>query len=141
MTAKSEADQKLHINSTLIGGLLTGACAKFISHPIDTVKARLQISKSVINTKHIVDNNLFNYCIRIIQKEGINGLYPGVGISTIGGAPASMLFWGSFEKSKHFLGRYSVGLFSLKFVGPHNGSVVLFSGYRGDSLVQLVAPD
>jgi hypothetical protein len=141
MTTKSEADHKLHINSTLIGGLLTGACAKFISHPIDTVKARLQVNKSVINTKHIVDNNLFNYCIRIIQKEGINGLYPGVGISTIGGAPASMLFWGSFEKSKHFLGQYSVGFPSLKFEGQYYGSVILFCGGRGDSQLQLVAPD
>ena len=135
MSDKAQKDHKLHMDSTLIGGLLTGACAKFISHPIDTVKAKLQISRSIINTQHIIDNNIFQYTRRIIRNEGIRGLYPGVGISTIMGAPASMLFWGTFEKSKYYLGHYSVRTLYLKFSGEYNASIFLFSSYGRNRFV------
>jgi len=96
-----ESKHKLHINSTMLGGLLTGAFCKFVGHPIDTIKAQIQVSTSTINFQKSLKNNLFSVGYRIVSSQGIKGLYPGVGISVTLGAPATMIYFGIFEKAKY----------------------------------------
>lgn len=90
------------ISTTFISGLITGAMNKFITHPIDTIKARIQINQIEYQSlKNIKKIGIINTTKRIYQKEGFRGFYKGVGIACIFGAPASCLFFGSYESLKY----------------------------------------
>jgi hypothetical protein len=39
---KKESDKKI-LNATFISGLITGGINKFLTHPIDTLKAKMQV--------------------------------------------------------------------------------------------------
>lgn len=81
---------------SMISGLFSGSIAKLITHPIDTIKARVQIeTKSHEKILHSVS--------KLIQKEGIKGLYRGVGISVFGSLPGCVLYFGSYEFAKKHL--------------------------------------
>jgi hypothetical protein len=78
---------------SMISGLLSGAIAKIITHPIDTIKAKVQIeTKSTEKISHAFSST--------IKSEGIKGLYRGIGISVFGSIPACCLYFGTYEWAK-----------------------------------------
>ena len=80
---------------------LVGTCAgKSVMHPIDTIKAKLQvISIPGLNEgSQAVGKGAMSKIIReTINKEGIRGLYRGFGIHVGGSIPAGGLYYGSYE--------------------------------------------
>lgn len=81
---------------TMISSLFTGSLAKSITHPIDTIKARVQVETKT-------HEKMFHAIISLVQKEGIKGLYRGIGISVFGSLPGSVLYFGSYEYAKKHL--------------------------------------
>ena len=84
-------------NSALVSGL-SGICGssfgKFFVHPIDTIKAKLQVQRYDRNGNRSIINSIFKETMRV---EGIKGLYRGFGISLFGSMPAAGLYFGSYE--------------------------------------------
>jgi hypothetical protein len=74
---------QLHKMSFLYGGI---ACmvAAFVTHPIDSIKVRLQLQGELIKsntpTKYL---GLFRGIQTIINEEGIRGLYRGLNASLL----------------------------------------------------------
>ena len=81
---------------SMISGLFSGSLAKLITHPLDTIKARVQVeSKS--------KEKIFSTLKNILKNEGIKGLYRGVGISVLGSIPGCVIYFGSYEYAKKHL--------------------------------------
>jgi solute carrier family 25 carnitine/acylcarnitine transporter 20/29 len=83
----------------LQGSALSGAIARIPTHPIDTLKARLQtLRSSGAGTGKPLDTapQLF---VRIFREEGLRGLYRGLGVTLLLGPFASMLYFGGYEVS------------------------------------------
>lgn len=72
-------------------------------HPIDTIKAKLQVI-SIPGYSHAnfdPKQSLIKQLARdTIKAEGLRGLYRGFGIHVLGSIPASGLYFGSYELFK-----------------------------------------
>lgn len=100
----SEAKPTNKDRTVLINGLagLIGTCAgKSVMHPVDTVKAKLQVISIPglhEGAKSAVGRGMMTKLIQeTVQKEGIRGLYRGFGIHIGGSIPAGGLYYGSYE--------------------------------------------
>ena len=78
-------------------GFLSGSLNKFITHPIDTIKTNIQISK-IQNDIRL--RSIITVSQRIYKAQGIKGFYQGVWIASLMGAPASSLFFGFYDYFK-----------------------------------------
>lgn len=93
--------------STAIAGILAGVIPKFVCHPIDTVKANLQINKDKMSKEKISSD--FKRMGKLILKErGIKGFFPGVGILILGSAPAGSLYFSTYEIAKTYLSKWKL---------------------------------
>lgn len=83
MTSTTEKSQGF-INITFLSGLISGCLNKFITHPIDTLKAKIQISQiKYSNLKNISKDGIINTSKRVLKTEGIKGFYKGVSIACV----------------------------------------------------------
>lgn len=99
--------KKSNTLSTTISGLIAGSLSKFITHPLDTIKSKLQIDKTeFVRIREIAK---LTY-----MSEGIKGFYKGINITIIGSIPAVGLYFGSYEFMKGLL--YRKGIISNDFL-------------------------
>jgi Mitochondrial carrier protein len=102
-----------------IAGIVGMSMGKFLMHPVDTVKAKLQvISMPSIHSGMPLDEpiskgflsggrSLIMKVVRdTIHAEGMHGLYRGFGIHVGGSIPAGALYYGSYEMFKKFTLQY-----------------------------------
>lgn len=82
--------------ATAISGIIGGVTGKAILHPIDTVKAKLQVQQ-INNTKVARGKVIQSIVQETVKAEGIGGLYRGLSISILGSVPGSALYFGSYE--------------------------------------------
>lgn len=75
--------------------------ARIPTHPIDTVKARLQVQTGSGGYRHAL-----HALSSIMKAEGVPGLYRGFQIAFAGSAPAACLYFSSYEASKDWLGSH-----------------------------------
>ena len=68
--------------------------SRLCCHPLDTVKARLPASENV------AFRGILGTLSSTFRKEGLVGLYRGIGATVVGGAPAMALYMTSYEASK-----------------------------------------
>jgi hypothetical protein len=97
---------------TMISGLFSGSIAKLFTHPIDTVKAKIQVETGKSKILNVFQNT--------IKNEGLKGLYKGLPVSVFGSMPASVLYFGSYEWAKKKLltfKNFSQGEFLMYFLG------------------------
>lgn len=78
-----------------ISGTIGASIGKCFVHPIDTIKAKIQVQKySVENVKGSL---IMQIAKDTVSKEGAGGLYRGFAISLYGSMPAAGLYFGSYE--------------------------------------------
>jgi hypothetical protein len=79
--------------------MLASSLGKAILHPIDTVKAKIQVKHidSHISTDGSNQSVIRRVLSETIQKDGVGGLYRGISISITGSIPAGALYFGSYE--------------------------------------------
>lgn len=108
MTSTTEKDRPRKANTTAvsaISGLMAASVGKALLHPIDTLKAKLQVlslpSAGTTINKEAPGDNRQSVIMRLAQDtvkaEGVRGLYRGFGIHVAGGIPAGGLYFGSYE--------------------------------------------
>lgn len=86
--------------SSSIAGFIAASVAKIITHPLDTIKSKLQIQKS----EFLTIRNMFKQTYKV---EGIQGFYKGLNITLLGTIPASAFYFGSYEFAKKYLTKKS----------------------------------
>lgn len=103
--AISLSDREFRIG--LYASAIAGVVSRFACHPIDTIKARLQVGSFSIR----------NDLVSILYPSNLLRLYRGIGVVTIGGAPATMLYLSSYDFFKKALsgGTTSQESFSVYF--------------------------
>ncbi|KAJ8761066.1 hypothetical protein K2173_000745 [Erythroxylum novogranatense] len=86
-----------------LAGLLAGVSTVIIGHPFDTVKVKLQ--KHNTGAHGIKYKNGLHCAARILQTEGVKGLYTGATSSFVGVAFESSLLFGIYSQTKRSLQR------------------------------------
>ncbi|GAM20242.1 hypothetical protein SAMD00019534_034170 [Acytostelium subglobosum LB1] len=89
----------------LLTGATSGVLADGIMHPIDTIRARMQVEK-VGQQKY---TGTFNAFQSILNREGFKYLYKGFPIVLTATIPAHALYFYGYEYSKSYLKQTSLG--------------------------------
>ncbi|KAJ6724984.1 MITOCHONDRIAL BASIC AMINO ACIDS TRANSPORTER-RELATED [Salix viminalis] len=84
-----------------LAGLLAGVATVITGHPFDTVKVKLQ--KHNTEAHGIKYKNGLHCTTRILQTEGVKGLYRGATSSFVGVAFESSLLFGIYSQTKQSL--------------------------------------
>lgn len=83
---------------------IASICAATVTHPIDTLKIRLQIQGEVGSTQHRAYKNIFQGFFVVVHNEGVKGLYKGITASWMRESIYSSLRLGLYEPFKRALG-------------------------------------
>lgn len=104
-TEDIERRRKRQINLTrsVFGGISCITAASF-THPVDTIKIRLQIQGELGRSNQQAYNNIFRAGYVILKNEGFRGLYKGVSASWLREGVYSSLRLGLYEPFKEMLG-------------------------------------
>jgi solute carrier family 25 iron transporter 28/37 len=116
------------IQTVLLGGALAGVISDSVVHPIDTIRARLQVqNKSSDFTVGRTNYRSATHALtQIIKTEGPLALYRGFSIVAIGTIPGHALYFAGYELSKSFLNKH------LKNKKDDSIAVHLLSGLIAD---------
>ena len=115
MGYSSDSNSKKYDKTVLvstISGLFAGAFAKSITHPIDTIKAKIQV--------HTEQAKIFQVLSSTYNSEGLKGIYRGLPVSVVGSIPGTMLYFGAYEYAKKkllLLSNFSQSEFLMYFIG------------------------
>ena len=80
------------------GSALSGMLSRIPLHPLDTIKSQMQVQTS--NTR--------GELLRVLgraRSQGVTTLYRGFPIAFVGSAPASLLYFSTYELAKRFAAR------------------------------------
>ena len=103
-----EEPQRKHANPAVVSalaGLAAASIGKSIMHPVDTIKAKLQVMSIPGHAKVTPEAGpkqsvILQLARDTVKAEGIRGLYKGFGIHVLGSIPAGGLYFGSYELFK-----------------------------------------
>eukprot|EP00121_Abeoforma_whisleri_P017181 Awhi_evm1s15750 len=101
-TTKNEPPKKKSFVTTLVAGGCAGAADASICHPLDTIKTRLQLQKTVGRSRGIIATTS-----NIIKVEGYFALYKGLSAVFTGIVPKMAIRYSSFEKFKEMCRNYN----------------------------------
>eukprot|EP01112_Ceratiomyxa_fruticulosa_P011075 TRINITY_DN297_c0_g1_i1.p1 TRINITY_DN297_c0_g1~~TRINITY_DN297_c0_g1_i1.p1 ORF type:complete len:306 (+),score=44.53 TRINITY_DN297_c0_g1_i1:51-968(+) len=112
----------------MIAGAAAGVIADSCMHPIDTIRARMQVQRGSTG----LYKGTIHALISIIQQEGWTTLYKGYPIVVSATIPAHALYFVGYELSKKYLGKLNqngkvpdaVIHFSSGFIADLFGSIV-----------------
>lgn len=102
--------------ATSIASPFAGMIAKFIMHPIDTIKAKVQVNRIALHSvKDIksgmaidLGNQIYNVAKQTFKNEGVPGFFRGVTISVFGSAIAFGFYMSAYERTKNYLSKINV---------------------------------
>mmetsp|Transcript_65616 Transcript_65616/g.182507 ORF Transcript_65616/g.182507 Transcript_65616/m.182507 type:complete len:293 (+) Transcript_65616:62-940(+) len=89
----------------VLAGSVSGIFADITTHPLSTVKTRLQVQGSGGGQHGAMSYRGVSHAfLAILRNEGPRSLYRGLGAVLIGAAPAQGLYFGGYEAAKTLLG-------------------------------------
>mmetsp|Transcript_13908 Transcript_13908/g.23672 ORF Transcript_13908/g.23672 Transcript_13908/m.23672 type:complete len:331 (-) Transcript_13908:8-1000(-) len=92
----SEKNNSIYANAA--AGLIGSSTAKVFVHPIDTLKAKIQVMRIERTKAFTLSNSVLASTFRdTFRAEGLGGLYRGFAVALLGSMPASILYFGSYE--------------------------------------------
>lgn len=80
----SLAEPEPSIIPTLAASASANSLARFPCHPIDTIKAKLQVQGKVSNANATRAGGPISALRTVVRAEGVGGLYSGIGITILG---------------------------------------------------------
>lgn len=89
----ADKSQQIATYAGALGGLLGSTIGKCLVHPIDTVKAKLQVLKP----ERVTGSYIAHVARKTVAEEGMRGLYRGYAVHIIGSIPAAGLYFGGYE--------------------------------------------
>lgn len=88
---------------TSISSFISGAISRLIVHPLDTIKAKIQVQQCNKSPEFLTIPNAFRITL---FNEGYQGLYKGLVFSVFGCLPAVCIYFTTYEYSKQQLLQY-----------------------------------
>jgi len=82
----------------MLAGASAGVVARLLCHPVDTIKAKLQVS-----TERGAHGSFTGLARKVYVTEGVPGLYRGIGVAFFGSAPAACLYFAGYEAMRDYL--------------------------------------
>ncbi|KAG1672363.1 hypothetical protein FOA52_010981 [Chlamydomonas sp. UWO 241] len=92
----------LHFVSHMIAGATAGTVEHTAMFPVDTIKTRMQALSHPGQRLQRV--SVIHALAATLKREGVRGLYRGVGAVAIGAGPAHAMHFAVYELSKEYLG-------------------------------------
>ncbi|CAJ1328498.1 unnamed protein product [Effrenium voratum] len=114
------------LRTQIVAGSTAGIFADVITHPVSTIKTRLQIQGSGGGLHGaVVYRGVTHAMMHILKNEGPVALYRGLGAVLVGAAPAQGLYFGGYETAKAALGggQSGVGNFAAGICAQLCGSL------------------
>lgn len=85
----------------MVAGALSSVVARIIVHPLDTLKARIQMSGALQSSGvNGHGSATWRAASALARTEGVNGFYRGFGACLLGFAPAQASYFASYEIGK-----------------------------------------
>ena len=84
----------------MAAGAVAGSLARVPTHCIDVVKARLQVE----TTRGARPGGLARALRTLVTREGVRGMYRWFGFTFVWSAPASCLYYATYEQTRRLLG-------------------------------------
>ncbi|KAJ9095290.1 hypothetical protein QFC21_005656 [Naganishia friedmannii] len=101
-TAVKQEKQRIPLMTHLVAGGLAGLAEACICHPLDTIKVRMQLSKSR-KARGLKPLGPWATAQQIVARETPMGLYKGIGAVVTGIVPKMAIRFASFEAYKNAL--------------------------------------
>eukprot|EP01117_Protostelium_nocturnum_P001011 TRINITY_DN11331_c0_g1_i1.p1 TRINITY_DN11331_c0_g1~~TRINITY_DN11331_c0_g1_i1.p1 ORF type:complete len:320 (+),score=53.49 TRINITY_DN11331_c0_g1_i1:140-1099(+) len=99
-TKNKNRNDNLPTSSHLLAGGVAGLIADFCTHPIDTIRARLQVQGHNNNNSIRKYNGTFDGFRSILKHEGWRAFYKGFAIVSVSTIPAHALYFAGYEMAK-----------------------------------------
>ncbi|XP_062398190.1 mitochondrial carnitine/acylcarnitine carrier protein [Sardina pilchardus] len=116
-----------------VAGGVAGACLLFAGHPLDTIKVRLQTQPKASPTQYVLYTGTYDCFRKTVSKEGVLGLYKGMGAPLAGVAPMMAISFFGFGLGKQLL-QSDPNI-------PHTSAQIFMSGMLGGIFTTvIVAP-
>jgi len=123
--------EKNHVVPNALGSAAAGVISRIITHPLDTVKARLQIPSS--NQRAYSYKGPMDALVRTCRQDGINGLYRGFGAILVGGTPGTVIYLCSYDYLKKSGSKYYYGS-----ADHQNFGINFISGFIAETLACII---
>ncbi|KAJ4703510.1 Mitochondrial carrier protein, expressed [Melia azedarach] len=115
-----------------LAGLAAGVSTVLIGHPFDTVKVKLQ--KHNTEAHGVKYRNGLHCTSRILQMEGVKGLYRGATPSFVGMAFESSLLFGIYSQTKQLLQG------GVQSSGPQPNIIIPSAAFSGSIISFVLCP-
>lgn len=134
-TPKSTASRDNTTNKIIydvLGSATAGIISRVVTHPLDTVKARLQAPATSAGGKaNIAFRGPLDALVRTYQREGLRALYGGFGAVIVGGTPGTVVYLTGYnffrDSTSSAISKYNDGNATISPVG-RNGESSLSQG-------------
>ncbi|XP_037629586.1 mitochondrial carnitine/acylcarnitine carrier protein [Sebastes umbrosus] len=83
-----------------VAGGVAGACLLLAGHPLDTIKVRLQTQPKASRAQYVLYTGTYDCIRKTVSKEGVLGLYKGMGAPMAGMAPMMAISFFGFGLGK-----------------------------------------
>ncbi|XP_062316447.1 mitochondrial carnitine/acylcarnitine carrier protein isoform X1 [Osmerus eperlanus] len=94
------AEKRISPLKNFAAGGVGGACLLFAGHPLDTIKVRLQTQPKVHSGHGALYTGAYDCFRKTVSKEGVLGLYKGMGAPLAGVAPMMAISFFGFGLGK-----------------------------------------
>ncbi|XP_030625533.1 mitochondrial carnitine/acylcarnitine carrier protein [Chanos chanos] len=98
---EEELDRRISPVKNFVAGGVGGACLLFAGHPLDTIKVRLQTQPKA--SQYVLYTGTYDCFRKTVSKEGVLGLYKGMGAPLAGVAPMMAISFFGFGLGKQLL--------------------------------------
>ncbi|KAM3617681.1 uncharacterized protein V6R79_009580 [Siganus canaliculatus] len=138
-----------------VAGGVAGACLLLAGHPLDTIKVRLQTQPKASCARVVVYSGTYDCFRKTVSKEGVLGLYKGMGAPLAGVAPMMAISFFGFGLGKQlqqtdpgkplthtqvFLSGCLAGVFTTVIVAPGERIKCLLQVQAGSGQVKYSGP-
>uniref|UniRef100_A0A8B9J9P7 Si:dkey-150i13.2 n=1 Tax=Astyanax mexicanus TaxID=7994 RepID=A0A8B9J9P7_ASTMX len=100
---KSPAARRVSPLKNFVAGGVGGACLLFAGHPLDTIKVRLQTQPKASGPQYVIYTGTYDCLRKTVSREGVLGLYKGMGAPLAGVAPMMAISFFGFGLGKQLL--------------------------------------
>lgn len=119
----TSTERKSRSKVEILAGFATGVMQRFFVHPVDTLKAKLQVNQQRLGSwQEIRANGITRLVASTWQNEGIRGFYKGMGVTILFGGPAASLYFSTYSAAKQYLAALT-GVQNSFFVGFVSGMI------------------
>ncbi|XP_021726483.1 mitochondrial arginine transporter BAC1-like isoform X1 [Chenopodium quinoa] len=132
MVERSASSADVSKYKEYLAGLIAGVATVIIGHPFDTVKVKLQKHNTEVHG--VKYRNGLHCAARILQNEGVRGLYRGATSSFIGMGFESSLLFGIYSQTKQSLQG------KLQSSGPDSLVIIPSAAYSGAIISFVLCP-